>query len=68
MINVDLLTAAITRSGLKKKYIASKLGLSAYGFSLKAKGEREFTASEIKLLCEILGITRVAERDSIFFA
>lgn len=68
MLNVDMLGSEIERSGLKKKYIASQLGLSAYGFALKAKGQREFTASEIKVLCEVLGITQLTKINAIFFA
>lgn len=68
MLNVDMLGSEIERSGLKKKYIASQLGLSTYGFLLKAQGKREFTASEIKVLCEVLGITQLTKINAIFFA
>ena len=68
MLNVDMLRSEIERSGLKKKFIASQLGLSAYGFALKADGKREFTASEIKVLCETLGITQLTKINAIFFA
>lgn len=68
MLNVDMLRSEIEQSGLKKKYIAEQLGLSAYGFALKADGKREFTASEIKVLCEVLGITQLTKINNIFFA
>ena len=68
MLNVDMLRSEIEQSGLKKKIIAEKLGLSAYGFQLKAEGKTEFTASEIKVLCEILGITQLTKMKAIFFA
>lgn len=68
MLNVDMLGSEIERSGLKKKYIASQLGLSAYGFALKAAGKREFTASEVKVLCEVLGIKKLSQINAIFFA
>lgn len=54
MTNVEMLQSAITASGLKKNFIARKLGLSLYGFRLKETGEKEFVASEIKELSDML--------------
>lgn len=67
MIDTVRLEAAIKRKGMKKKFVAEQLGISAYGFSRKLMGRNEFTASEIAVLSDVLGLTR-AERDSIFFA
>ena len=67
MTNVSLLQTEIEKSGLKKKYIAQQLGLSSYGFALKARGDREFTASEIKMLCEVLKLN-MSQMHAIFLA
>ena len=66
MTNNNLLLTYIEKSGLKKKAIAKKLGLSAYGLSLKLQNKREFKASEIQGLSNILGLT-AADRENIFF-
>ena len=68
MTNTNLLKQQIQTSGYKLSFLASQLGLSSYGFSLKVNGEREFKASEISKLCELLNITSLTEREKIFFA
>ena len=66
MINTEALDASIRDSGLKKSYIAEKIGLTRFGFLKKCIGETEFKASEIKAISEILSLSR--ERvDEIFF-
>ena len=67
MTNTALLEKRITESGYKKSFIASKIGISAYALSLKINNKTEFKASEITILCELLGIED-QERTSIFFA
>ena len=67
MTNTELLEKCIAESGYKKSFIASKIGKSAYALSLKINNKTEFKASEITILCELLGIDD-QERTSIFFA
>ena len=67
MTNTELLEEKITKSGLKKSYVARAIGLSSYGLTLKIKNINEFKASEIEKLCILLGITDVEERCAIFF-
>ena len=57
----------INNSGLKQNFIASKLGLSSYGFARKRDNISEFLPSEIDILCNLLGIDSVEERFAIFF-
>lgn len=66
MINVDELKKAIDDSGYKLTFIAKKLGLSYQGFLNKMQGKYEFTASEIKILCDLLHLTE-EKRKKIFF-
>ena len=68
MTNTVLLEEKITKSGLKKSYIAKAIGLSPYGLTLKIQNVNEFKASEIEKMCILLGIDDLEERCAIFFA
>lgn len=68
MTNTELLNARIDSSGLKKSYIAKALGIRTDTLSRKINNEREFKASEINALCDILGIECLEEKEHIFFA
>jgi hypothetical protein len=67
MTNTHLLYGKIKESGLKKGYLASKLGLSLAGFRNCCTNKAEFTASQIQILCDELKITSLKERQEIFF-
>ena len=58
----------IEQSGLKKSFIASKLSLSTYGFQRKVENKSQFRAEEIAVLCKLLNITSLKEKEKIFFA
>lgn len=68
MTNTELLNQRIDESGLKKSYIAKALGIRTDTLSRKINNEREFKASEINTLCDILGIESLEEKEHIFFA
>lgn len=69
MTNTELLEEKIAASGYKKSYIAKAIGLkSAYGLAKKIRNENEFKASEIDILCRILKIDSLDEKEQIFFA
>lgn len=67
MTNTELLKAKIDESGYKLKYIASRLGITYYGFLKKVNNDTEFKASEIQALCDLLNISG-EEKERIFFA
>ena len=67
MTNSELLRTIIEEQGLKLKYVAQELGLTPYGLSLKIDNASEFKASEIKALCELLGINDLNDKEAIFF-
>jgi transcriptional regulator with XRE-family HTH domain len=67
MVNTQYLEEIIKNSGLKISYIAEKCGMSRPTFNAKRNNESEFTAKEIKTLCDILGITSLTQREKIFF-
>lgn len=62
------LNKRIRNSGLTKSYIAKKLGITLYGFQKKRENRSQFTAEEIKILCELLSINTLREKERIFFA
>lgn len=68
MTDTGELQRLIRASGLKKTYIASKLGLTPMSLLRKEKNEQEFKPSEIVMLCSLLGITSLTEKERIFFA
>ena len=58
----------ILNSGLKYKYIAEQMGLTRYGLMRKINNQYEFKSSEIAILCNILHIDSLDEKEKIFFA
>ena len=67
MTNTMLLRGRIKDSGYKMSFLAKQIDITPYSFQRKIDGLNEFTASEIKILCDILNISSL-ERDNIFFA
>lgn len=68
MTNTQALEQAILQSGLKKSYIAKEIGLSRQGFKNKCDNKSPFTTKEVNKLCELLNITKLTEKEHIFFA
>ena len=67
MTNTELLRFRIKESGYKMSFLAKEICVSPYGFQRKVDGLNEFTASEIKILSDRLGLS-ITDRDVIFFA
>lgn len=67
MTNTKELERIIADSGLKKSYIAKAVNLSRQGFKNKCENKTPFTATEIAQLCELLNITKLTEKERIFF-
>lgn len=68
MTDTELLEKYIKDSGYKKGKLASSLGISLTAFAKKVKGQREFKASEIQILCSMLGIVDAVDKERVFFA
>ena len=68
MTDTKKLLEVIKDSGLRKGFIAGKLGITTYGFQKKVENKSQFKAEEIKILCDLLGITSLEEKERIFFA
>lgn len=67
MTNTKMLERVIKEKGLKKGYIAERLGLSRGGLINLINNRSEFRVSQIQTLCEILNLTE-DQRNAIFFA
>lgn len=68
MTNTKLLNDRIRRKGVKKKYLAERLGVSRTTLCSLIYNKSEFKASQIKTLCEILDIQDNETMQAIFFA
>lgn len=66
MTNTELLEKTIELSGLKKGYIADKLGITRQSLTNKIMGSYEFKQGEISDLCDLLNIDTKA-KEEIFF-
>lgn len=56
-MNYYELERTIKDKGLKKNFIADKIGTSRASFYLKLSGERQFNQSEIMAMKEVLNLT-----------
>lgn len=57
MTDSNRLKSLVESSGLKKKFIAEKLGLSYQGYLKKESGKSDFMATEISILKDLLRLT-----------
>ena len=67
MTNTELLREYIDKSGLKIQYLADKIGISRASLWQKITNKTEFKASEIQILCDLLGINSLREQRNVFF-
>jgi hypothetical protein len=68
MVDTQFLEAKIAASGKTKKHLASKMGMSLQSFRLKSTNKYDFTTTQVDILCGELGITKLSEKEKIFFA
>ncbi|MBQ9709461.1 MAG: helix-turn-helix transcriptional regulator [Clostridia bacterium] len=66
MANTEMIRELVKKKGLKYKFIAGELGITATGLKKKIENEHEFKASEIVKMADILEVD-LAVRDQIFF-
>ena len=67
MADMAALREKLDESGMKRVFVAEKLGISDQTLRVKLQGAYEFKASEIKALTDLLRLTN-AEQEQIFFA
>jgi len=58
----------ISKSGYKVSYISKCLNLSTQGFKNKINNKTQFKTEEISILCDLLKIDTLEEKESVFFA
>lgn len=68
MTDTKLLEEKIAESGLKKSYIARMLNLSRQGFKNKCENKSPFSSTHISIMCDLLNIKSLMEKERIFFA
>lgn len=66
MADMAALRDKLDASGLKRVHVAEKLGISDQTLRVKLQGAYEFKASEIKVLTDLLRLTKT-EMEHIFF-
>ena len=68
MVNTALLEDAIRASGKRKQYLADKIGCTIQSFRMRCVNRYDFKSSDVDILCRELGITRLTDKERIFFA
>ena len=68
MTNVELLKEKVRMSGMTHTFIADRLGISRGSWYRKLNGKSQFTAMQIQILCGLLHVTSLREKEDIFFA
>ena len=67
MTDTQALRSLVNAKGLKYKYIACQMGLSAYGLMKKIENKAEFKVSEVDKLSKLLELT-AKQKEKIFCA
>jgi hypothetical protein len=67
LVDTQSLEILIAASGKKKGYLAHKLSISRQYFRMKCNNEADFTTREVEILCKELNITKLSEKEKIFF-
>lgn len=66
-MDYEYLRKTIEDSGLKRTYIAYKMGITTRTFYNKVNRTSEWKSKEIEAFCKTLGLTK-RTRDDIFFS
>ena len=67
MANTQYLEKLIDNSGKTKTHLAKRIGCSRQYFYKKCNNEAPFTVNEANILCEELNVTKLSEKEKIFF-
>ena len=68
MLNKKMLEKRIQQKGLKKSYIAERLGISRATLCSMLNNRTEFRVSQVRILCELLDINDEETLLAIFFS
>ena len=67
MENITKLTELVKESGIKRSFLAEKMGLSMQGYLNKEYGKSKFNSEEIKVLKDVLHLSP-KQLDDLFFS
>lgn len=68
LVDTQYLELVIRNSGKRKNYLSEKIGCSRQYFMMKINNKAPFNTDEVAILCEELNITKLKEKEKIFFA
>jgi len=68
VVDTQYLEEKIRESGKKKEYLAKQCGITRQSLSSKVRNDSQFTVDQVSVLCKELNITKLSEKDRIFFA
>lgn len=68
MTNTEMLKQKIIDSGLKISFIADYVGISRQLLWKKVNNKTPFNQYEIEKMCSVLKITKLSEKEAVFFA
>lgn len=68
MVDTQYLDFFITESGKTKTHLAKQIGCSRQYFRMKCNNKAPFTVDEANILCRELNITKLTDKERIFFA
>ena len=67
VVDTQMLEDLIASTGKKKTYLAQKIGISVQNLRMKIHNRSDFKSNEVAILCQELGITRLSDKEKIFF-
>lgn len=68
MVDTQNLEKLVDDSGKTKTFLADKCGITIQSLKNKFENRTQFKLSEVDILCTELGITKLSDKDRIFFA
>ncbi len=68
MVDTQLLEKAISDSGKTKTHLAKAIGCTIQSFRQRCTNRYEFRSNEVAILCNELSITKLSDKEKIFFA
>jgi hypothetical protein len=68
LVDEERLERLIKESGKTKTFLANKVGCTVQAFRLKCTNKTEFKLSEVDILCREINITKLTDKESVFFA
>lgn len=66
MLDTKKLRGKIAEAGLTQKDLAKRAGMSENSLNRKLNEKRDFNLSEVRIICDILGITDNEQKALIF--